>query len=93
MMNIEELGKKIEKIESDPLHPLNGILGVTYEDVVSTDFNNDERSCILDGNASIILNPTFVKLVAYYDNEWAYTVRTVELMTFINRTIQSPQKA
>ena len=53
------------------------IIGVTYEPVVSMDFNGDSRSCILDATACIMLNPTFVKLVAYYDNEWAYAVRMV----------------
>ena len=50
---------------------------MTYEPVVSMDFNGDSRSCILDATACIMLNPTFVKLVAYYDNEWAYSVRMV----------------
>ena len=56
---------------------MKGVLGVTREAVVSSDFNGDCRSCIFDRNASIVLNPTFVKLIAYYDNEWAYSKRMV----------------
>lgn len=54
-----------------------GIIGITTDDVVSSDFIGDDRSCILDVKASMLLNPTFVKLVAYYDNEWAYALRLV----------------
>ena len=46
----------------------------------SVNFRGDPRSCIFDAGASIMLNPTFVKLVAYYDNEWAYSTRMVSLI-------------
>lgn len=62
---------------------LNGVLGVTYEPLVSTDFRGDSRSCILDSEACMMLNPTFVKLIAFYDNEWAYSVRLVEFMAYM----------
>lgn len=79
MESIDSLAQNIERIEQDPTLPLYHIIGVTREPVVSSDFNGDERSCIVDATASIILNPQFVKLVAYYDNEWAYAVRLVSL--------------
>jgi glyceraldehyde 3-phosphate dehydrogenase len=59
--------------------PMKGILGVTEDDVVSCDFTTDARSSILDAKAGIMLNPTFVKLVSWYDNEWGYSNRMVDL--------------
>lgn len=57
--------------------PMKGILGVTNDEVVSSDFIHDSRSSIFDVKAGIQLNPTFVKLVAWYDNEWGYSNRFV----------------
>ncbi|MQM09152.1 hypothetical protein Taro_042016 [Colocasia esculenta] len=51
---------------------LKGILGYTEEDLVSSDFVGDKRSSIFDAKAGIALSPNFVKLVAWYDNEWGY---------------------
>ena len=59
---------------------LKGILGYTDEDVVSSDFIGDERTSIFDVNAGIQLSPTFVKVVAWYDNEWGYSNKVVELV-------------
>ena len=50
--------------------PLRGILGYTDEQAVSSDFTHDPRSAVFDAKASIALNDTFVKLIAWYDNEW-----------------------
>lgn len=58
---------------------MKGIVGYTQDQVVSTDFINDHRSCIFDAKAGIQLNDTFVKLVAWYDNEWGYSNRVVDL--------------
>jgi len=59
---------------------LKGILGYTDEDVVSTDFIGDPRTSIFDKKAGIQLSPTFVKLVAWYDNEWAYSNKVLDLV-------------
>jgi len=59
---------------------LAGILGYTDEEVVSQDFVTDPRSSIFDANASIALNENFVKLVSWYDNEWGYSNRLVDLI-------------
>ena len=56
---------------------MRGILGYCDEPLVSTDFESDSRSSIFDAGAKIMLNPTFVKLVAWYDNEWGYSCRVV----------------
>jgi glyceraldehyde 3-phosphate dehydrogenase len=68
------------RAESD----LKGIMGYTDEEVVSTDFNDDKRSSIFDAKAGIMLNPTFVKLVSWYDNEWGYSNRLVDLMVYMH---------
>jgi glyceraldehyde 3-phosphate dehydrogenase len=60
--------------------PLKGILGYTDEEVVSSDFITDERSSIFDAGAGIQLNPNFFKVVSWYDNEWGYSVRVLDLM-------------
>ncbi|KAJ1549101.1 Glyceraldehyde-3-phosphate dehydrogenase 2 [Cladochytrium tenue] len=62
---------------------LKGILGVTHDEVVSTDFTSDTRSSILDAKAGIALNDTFVKLVSWYDNEYGYSHRVVDLIEYI----------
>ncbi|KAG5379979.1 hypothetical protein IGI04_027821 [Brassica rapa subsp. trilocularis] len=60
--------------------PLKGILGYTDEDVVSNDFVGDSRSSIFDANAGIGLSKSFVKLVSWYDNEWGYSNRVLDLI-------------
>jgi len=62
---------------------MKGILGYTDEMVVSTDFIGDKRSSIFDADAGIMLNPTFVKLVSWYDNEYGYSTRVVDLINYI----------
>lgn len=59
---------------------LEGILGYTDEEVVSTDFQGDPRSSIFDAGAGIELNANFFKVVAWYDNEWGYSNRVIDLM-------------
>jgi glyceraldehyde 3-phosphate dehydrogenase len=58
---------------------LSGILGYTDEEVVSNDFTHDKRSSIYDAGSSIELNSKFFKLVSWYDNEWGYSNRVVDL--------------
>jgi glyceraldehyde 3-phosphate dehydrogenase len=62
---------------------LKGILGYTEDEVVSSDFIHDERSSIYDAGSSIELNSTFFKLVSWYDNEWGYSHRCVDLLTYM----------
>jgi glyceraldehyde 3-phosphate dehydrogenase len=62
---------------------LKGILGYTEDAVVSTDFNHDPRTSIFDADAGIMLNSNFVKVVSWYDNEWGYSNRVVDLADFI----------
>ncbi|XP_021757374.1 glyceraldehyde-3-phosphate dehydrogenase GAPCP2, chloroplastic-like isoform X1 [Chenopodium quinoa] len=60
--------------------PLKGILGYTDDDVVSNDFTGDSRSSIFDAKAGIALSSSFVKLVSWYDNEWGYSNRVLDLI-------------
>lgn len=59
---------------------LKGILGYTEDDVVSTDFTTDPHSSIFDAGAGIELNSNFFKVVSWYDNEWGYSNRMLDLM-------------
>merc|ERR1711862_57766 len=61
-----------------------GIMGYTEDAVVSTDFQGDARSSIFDAEAGIALTPNFVKLVSWYDNEWGYSNRLVELAMHVD---------
>ena len=62
---------------------LKGVLGYTNEAVVSTDFRNDSRTSIFDEKAGIQLDPTFVKVVSWYDNEWGYSNKVCEMARVI----------
>ena len=65
--------------------PLKGILGYTDEAVVSSDFIGDARTSIFDAKAGIALTDTFVKLVSWYDNEWGYSNKVLELIGHMNK--------
>ena len=62
--------------------PMKGVLGYTEDAVVSTDFTGNDNASIFDANAGIQLSPNFVKLIAWYDNEWGYSKRVVDLLAF-----------
>ena len=62
---------------------MKGIMGWTDDAVVSSDFIGDPRTSIFDVNAGIMISPTFVKLIAWYDNEWGYSNKTVDLAVYI----------
>jgi glyceraldehyde 3-phosphate dehydrogenase len=60
--------------------PMKGVMGYTTDAVVSSDFIHDSRSSIFDATAGLALTPTFVKLISWYDNEWGYSCRVVDLI-------------
>jgi len=63
---------------------MKGILGYTEDQVVSTDFLGDPRTSIFDANAGISLNDNFVKVVSWYDNEWGYSNKLIDLMVHMS---------
>jgi len=63
--------------------PMKGIIGYTEDEVVSADFLGDTRSSIFDAKAGIALNPNFVKLIAWYDNEVGYSHRLADLISYV----------
>ncbi|KAJ3183523.1 Glyceraldehyde-3-phosphate dehydrogenase 2 [Geranomyces variabilis] len=73
----------VETIKKAANGPLKGILGYTEDEVVSSDFIGDTHSSIFDVKAGIALNDTFVKLVSWYDNEYGYSHRVVDLIIYI----------
>ena len=64
---------------------LKGVLGYTEDKVVATDFRGDTRTSIFDADASIALDPTFVKIVAWYDNEWGYSNKCLEMVRVVSK--------
>ncbi|XP_021950136.1 glyceraldehyde-3-phosphate dehydrogenase [Folsomia candida] len=71
------------KVKAAADGPMKGILGYTEDQVVSSDFIGDNRSSIFDAGAGIMLNAQFVKLVTWYDNEFGYSCRVVDLIKYI----------
>jgi glyceraldehyde 3-phosphate dehydrogenase len=63
--------------------PLAGILGYTEEELVSSDYIGDGRSCILDAKSTNVVDSTMVKVSGWYDNEWGYASRCVDLLRYI----------
>ncbi len=63
---------------------LKGILGYTEDSVVSSDFNGDSRTSIFDAGAGISLNDNFVKVVSWYDNEWGYSNKVIDLIAYMD---------
>merc|ERR1712243_337653 len=76
----EEICAKLKEASEGPMQ---GILGYTEDMVVSTDFLGDDRSSIFDAKAGIQLSNTFVKLVSWYDNEFGYSNRVIDLIKFM----------
>jgi len=74
--------KKVVKAASES-GPLKGILGYTEDQVVSSDFNTSNLSSIFDAGAGLSLNNNFVKLVSWYDNEYGYSNRVIDLIQYI----------
>lgn len=75
----EEIKAAVKKASENEL---KGILGYTEDDVVSSDFIHDPRTSIFDAKAGISLNDNFVKLVSWYDNEWGYSNKVIDLVNY-----------
>jgi glyceraldehyde 3-phosphate dehydrogenase len=80
----EEICKKMKEASEGSL---KGILGYTDDEVVSSDFIHDEASSVFDAGSGIGLSDTFFKLVSWYDNEWGYSNRVVELLQKVSKSL------
>ena len=78
----EEIKAAVKKASENEL---KGILGYTEDDVVSSDFLGDPHTSIFDAKAGIALNDNFVNLVSWYDNEWRYSNKVVDLISYISK--------
>ncbi|ANQ10408.1 Glyceraldehyde-3-phosphate dehydrogenase [Plasmodium coatneyi] len=78
----EEIAAHMKKAAEGPL---KGILGYTEDEVVSQDFVHDKRSSIFDMKAGLALNDNFFKIVSWYDNEWGYSNRVLDLAVHITK--------
>src|SRR5512146_1132694 len=77
---VEEINTAFRAAEAGPMR---GILGVSDEPLVSTDFRGDERSSIIDSASTMVLGGTMVKVIAWYDNEWGYSCRVADLVALV----------
>ncbi len=78
--SVEELNEAFRVAAAGPM---KGILGVSDEPLVSTDFRGDARSSIVDSASTMVLGGNFVKVIAWYDNEWGYSCRCADLIEMI----------
>ncbi len=67
--------------------PMKGILGVSDDPLVSTDFRGDTRSSIIDAAMTLVIGGTMVKVIAWYDNEWGYSCRVADLIRYVAERI------
>lgn len=74
---VEELNELFKKVSKEPYY--DGIIGITEEELVSSDFIGDPHSCIVDLPLTDVVGGNMIKVVAWYDNEWGYSNRLVEL--------------
>jgi glyceraldehyde 3-phosphate dehydrogenase len=77
---VEEVNSCLDKAAAGSL---KGILGVSHEPLVSIDYKKDDRSSIVDALSTLVMEGNMVKVLAWYDNEWGYSVRTVEMTKMI----------
>ncbi len=73
----------LELVVGKPQHLRNRILGVETQKLVSMDFKGDERSSIIDADSTMSLGGNFVKVLAWYDNEWGYSCRVADLVKYM----------
>ncbi|KHF41037.1 glyceraldehyde-3-phosphate dehydrogenase [Halalkalibacter okhensis] len=82
--SVEEVNEVLEKASKNSLR---GILGFTKDPLVSVDFNGDEQSSIIDGLSTMVMNDRQIKVLAWYDNEWGYSCRVVDLMNLVAKQL------
>lgn len=84
-ITIQELNEAFEEASNGYL---KGILGFTMEPLVSIDFNGNENSSIIDGLSTMVIGKRQIKVLAWYDNEWGYSCRVVDLVNYVASKIE-----
>jgi len=87
---VEEINAAFRAAEAGPMQ---GILGVSDEPLVSSDFRGDSRSSIIDSASTMVLGGTMVKVIAWYDNEWGYSCRCADLISLVAAKLPSTAAA
>ena len=77
---VEEINRAFREAAAGPMQ---GILGVSDEPLVSSDFRGDSRSAIVDAASTMVMGGTLVKVIAWYDNEWGYSCRVADLIALV----------
>ena len=72
-----------DAVEEASRTTMKGIVTFTRDEVVSSDMRGESHTCIFDENAGIMLDDTFVKLIAWYDNEWGYSCKVLDLIAYM----------
>lgn len=79
-VTVDEVNKAFEKAAEGPMA---GVLGISYEPLVSVDYKGDTRSSIVDALSTMVTGGNLVKVIAWYDNEWAYSCRVLDLAAYM----------
>jgi glyceraldehyde 3-phosphate dehydrogenase len=79
---VDEINAAMKRASEDDLE---GILGYTEEELVSTDFQGDARSSVVDAKSTMVIGGNHVKVLSWYDNEWGYSCRVVDLVRFMGQ--------
>jgi glyceraldehyde 3-phosphate dehydrogenase len=83
-VTVEELNNALKNASETSL---KGILGYSDKPLVSIDYKQDSRSSIIDGLSTMVLENNMVKVVSWYDNEWGYSTRTVDLVSYVAKNM------
>jgi len=83
-VTVDEINAAMKRASEDDLE---GILGYTEEELVSTDFQGDPHSSVLDAKSTMVIDGRHVKVLSWYDNEWGYSCRLVDLITYVGKTL------
>jgi glyceraldehyde 3-phosphate dehydrogenase len=81
-VTVDEVNAAMKRASEDDLE---GILGYTEEELVSTDFQGDPRSSVVDAKSTMVIDGKHVKVLSWYDNEWGYSCRVVDLIRFMGQ--------
>jgi glyceraldehyde-3-phosphate dehydrogenase (EC 1.2.1.12) len=85
-VTVEEVNEAFKKAASEPYY--QGILAVTEEPLVSSDFIGNSHSAIVDLSLTAVIDHNMLKVVAWYDNEWGYSNRLVEVVADVGKLLQ-----